>query len=220
MSILNLTYIALQCRLQPPRIRCSLWCARAAWLASLEAGMRGTLRAMIKQEVKAYPTESRCKWALAQPSQLALTVASIHWCQNITAMLASGTALGQMKAYVEEIAAQLAELAEVASGALTPLQRCAVVALMTSDVHSRDVVARLVTSRCSSPSDFAWQSQLRCVLSRLRCVCQLQASDAVPAAISTQSQRVRHNTTPALKAPSTVLHPSVAAGPCLTCPAM
>jgi dynein heavy chain len=37
----------------------------------------------------------------------------------------------------------------------------AVVALITADVHNRDVVGTLVQKGISSTSDFSWQQQLR-----------------------------------------------------------
>lgn len=37
----------------------------------------------------------------------------------------------------------------------------AVVALITADVHNRDVVGSLVQKGTSSTNDFAWQMQLR-----------------------------------------------------------
>ncbi len=57
--------------------------------------------------------------------------------------------------------AQLAQLTELVRGKLTSLQRKIIVALVTTDVHARDIVEGLVKENVQSPYDFAWQQQLR-----------------------------------------------------------
>ncbi len=44
---------------------------------------------------------------------------------------------------------------------LTDLQRCVVVALITTDVHARDIVEDLKREQVTSQNDFTWQKQLR-----------------------------------------------------------
>lgn len=46
---------------------------------------------------------------------------------------------------------------------MTPLQRTLAVALVTAEVHNRDVVEVLVNKDVSDPQNFLWQAQLRCV---------------------------------------------------------
>lgn len=52
-----------------------------SWLASVESNMRLTLKGLAKKALKDYCPSRRPAWALAQPAQLALLAASIHWCQ-------------------------------------------------------------------------------------------------------------------------------------------
>lgn len=42
-----------------------------------------------------------------------------------------------------------------------PLRRPKVVALVTVEVHARDVIEKLIKAGASSPTDFEWASQLR-----------------------------------------------------------
>ena len=56
---------------------------------------------------------------------------------------------------------QLNTLVGLLGGDLTPNDRQKVMTLCTIDVHSRDVVARLVQHKVESSQAFAWQSQLR-----------------------------------------------------------
>lgn len=44
---------------------------------------------------------------------------------------------------------------------LPPTHLQILVALITIDVHNRDIVESLVLKRCTSKSDFTWQMQLR-----------------------------------------------------------
>ena len=44
---------------------------------------------------------------------------------------------------------------------LHPPAHTKVVALITVEVHARDVIDKLVKANASSPSDFEWASQLR-----------------------------------------------------------
>jgi dynein heavy chain len=54
---------------------------------------------------------------------------------------------------------QLNELVELIRTDLTKLERKTLVALITQDVHYRDIVDSLQT--CESPFDFKWLQQLR-----------------------------------------------------------
>ena len=57
--------------------------------------------------------------------------------------------------------AQLVDLIAVINTNLTKNERKKLITLCTIDVHSRDVVARLMEERVESASCFQWQSQLR-----------------------------------------------------------
>ena len=56
---------------------------------------------------------------------------------------------------------QLVDLIAVINTNLTKNERKKLITLCTIDVHSRDVVARLMDERVESASCFQWQSQLR-----------------------------------------------------------
>lgn len=49
---------------------------------------------------------------------------------------------------------------------MTPLQRTSAVALVTAEVHNRDVLEALIGKEVSDPQNFLWQAQLRCVRER------------------------------------------------------
>ena len=56
---------------------------------------------------------------------------------------------------------QLLELTQIVAGKITKIQRKSLGALITIDVHSRDVTASMRDQGVSLVTDFAWISQLR-----------------------------------------------------------
>jgi dynein heavy chain len=56
---------------------------------------------------------------------------------------------------------QLGHLTELVRGKLNSLQRKIIVALITTDVHARDIIEDLQKSNVTSIYDFSWQQQLR-----------------------------------------------------------
>lgn len=46
---------------------------------------------------------------------------------------------------------------------MTPLQRTLAVALVTAEVHNRDVLEGLISNNVDDPQNFVWQAQLRYV---------------------------------------------------------
>jgi dynein heavy chain len=48
-------------------------------------------------------------------------------------------------------------------GELTTIQRAIIGALITIDVHNRDIIQSLINSKVSNPSDFEWTKQMRYV---------------------------------------------------------
>ena len=56
---------------------------------------------------------------------------------------------------------RLSALTDLVLGELAEADRSKVISLITMDVHSRDVVERMVNQKVEGPSAFAWQQQLR-----------------------------------------------------------
>jgi dynein heavy chain len=52
-------------------------------------------------------------------------------------------------------------LTDLVKSNLTDLKRRIIVALITTDVHSRDIIETLKDENIGSPGDFLWQKQLR-----------------------------------------------------------
>ena len=56
---------------------------------------------------------------------------------------------------------QLKDLTKLVQGKLEDLQRKIIVALVTTDVHARDIVEQMKDEQVNSVYDFNWQKQLR-----------------------------------------------------------
>jgi len=55
----------------------------------------------------------------------------------------------------------LNKFSEAIRGNLTKIQRLKVVALVTIEVHARDIIDKLIKTGCSDQYAFEWLSQLR-----------------------------------------------------------
>jgi len=101
---------------------------------------------------------NRLRWLLQQPAQTVVVASNIHWASEVEGALASGNptaALGEMHGRGVRNLADLTSM--VRQGSLTPVQLRSVVALITIDVHNRDLVSGLLEREVAGPSDFPWQ---------------------------------------------------------------
>jgi dynein heavy chain, axonemal len=133
-----------------------------SWLGAVEVAMRTALHKCFKTAIQDYEKTAREVWLTDHPSQVVLAVSQIFWAREVTRCLTNTKdpthALMGFKAVQEQ---QLTQLAELVRGSLTPLQRGTLGALITIDVHARDIVDALIQERVSSESDFGWSKQLR-----------------------------------------------------------
>lgn len=94
--------------------------------------------------------------------QIVATVAQIMWCQTtevfIQEMAGNSDALQD---WFEGNVQQLSQLTELVRGNLTNIQRKIIVALVTTDVHARDIVEILGKEQVSNLNEFIWVQQLR-----------------------------------------------------------
>ena len=72
----------------------------------------------------------------------------------------------------------LNKFSEMIRGNLTKIQRQKIVALVTIEVHARDVIEKMIKSGCGDVTAFEWLSQLRlywdkvCVVRILQNLCE------------------------------------------------
>ena len=133
------------------------------WLNRLMYTMRESIRRSLSHAVKTYEVKPRDQWLFDYPAQVSLCGTQIWWTSEV------GIAFGKfeegyenaIRDYYKKQIAQLNNLITLLLGSLTKGDRQKVMTICTIDVHSRDVVGKLITSKIESVLAFMWQSQLR-----------------------------------------------------------
>ncbi|KAM9330540.1 dynein axonemal heavy chain 6 [Gastrophryne carolinensis] len=134
------------------------------WLGKVEEAMVSSLRRLSKAAIADYQTKSRAEWVVAgHPSQVVLTVSQLMWCRDLTHCLEGDSEenLHSVAEFEKVNFERLNALAGLVRGQLPALHRNIITALITIDVHARDIVSDLVKEQVNSIDSFEWQRQLR-----------------------------------------------------------
>jgi dynein heavy chain, axonemal len=132
------------------------------WLKAVQDGMMVALRGLMKEGFNDYQKKERKVWVLSHAGQVVATVAQIMWSYETEAALRHPTdPLGAVAAWYDKNVRQLADLTALVRSNLSKLERKVIVALVTTDVHARDIVEELMNSKTTSVGSFTWQQQLR-----------------------------------------------------------
>ncbi|KAK9815239.1 hypothetical protein WJX72_000483 [[Myrmecia] bisecta] len=132
-----------------------------SWLTAVETQMRAALKAATKKGLKDYASMERLDWVRQQPAQLVIVVSNIFWCKQVEECFTADEPLQALQAFYQQNVDQLTALCGLVRGGLSQLERKIMVALITVDVHNRDIVETLVAEKCVNKADFGWQRQLR-----------------------------------------------------------
>ncbi|GFH19489.1 uncharacterized protein HaLaN_16442, partial [Haematococcus lacustris] len=122
-----------------------------AWLGEVERRMRASVRH------QAYASKRRPDWVRDWAAMVVLAVSAIYWSKEAEDAIAAG-AVG---AYAEKCNQDLLDLTDMVRGRLSGQDRLTLGALITVDVHARDVMQELVEAKIERPTDFEWVSRLR-----------------------------------------------------------
>ncbi|CAG5929115.1 unnamed protein product [Menidia menidia] len=133
------------------------------WLCRVEEAMYSSLRRLSKAAIADYQGKSREDWVVAgHPSQVVLTVSQMMWCRDMDACLEGDhDHFAALQEFELTSFARLNTLAALVRGQLPALHRNIITALITIDVHARDIVTDLIQQKVDSRSSFEWQRQLR-----------------------------------------------------------
>ncbi|XP_066578473.1 dynein axonemal heavy chain 2 [Amia ocellicauda] len=137
-----------------------------AWLCDVERTMRWTLKDSLKNcrlSLKRM-TGKRDKWVKDWPGQMLITASQIQWTTDVTKSLLSNKERGDktaLKGMKKKQVSMLHRYSEAIRGNLSKILRLKIVALVTVEVHARDVIDRLARAGCSDVNAFDWLSQLR-----------------------------------------------------------
>ncbi|KAL4487471.1 hypothetical protein ABPG72_006991 [Tetrahymena utriculariae] len=136
------------------------------WLLQVQEQMRESLKKAIKkgkQDIDKDNKERR-DWVLQHPAQVVATVSNIMWTQSTEIFIQQQgdvDADNPLENWYKINIQQLQELTSLITQGLDPLKHKSIVALITQDVHARDIVYKLWEEGTCSVNDFEWQKQLR-----------------------------------------------------------
>ncbi|XP_067440238.1 dynein axonemal heavy chain 6 [Thunnus thynnus] len=133
------------------------------WLCKVEEAMFSSLRRLSKAAIADYQVKSREEWVVAgHPSQVVLTISQMMWCRDMDACLEGDhDHFAALQEFELTNFDRLNSLAALVRGQLPTLHRNIITALITIDVHARDIVTDLVRQKVDSRMNFEWQRQLR-----------------------------------------------------------
>ena len=149
------------------------------WMNTVEDMMRVTLQQALAQTIFAYKDATSVSsgereraigvWIRDYPGQLLITTGMVFFTRNCIAQLESAGS-GNHKALRRLVKSQhkyLTLLASIVRQPLNKVTRKKLVALITMELHSRDVMDRLRRAKVRSVDDFLWISQLRLVYQKV-----------------------------------------------------
>ncbi|KAJ3357634.1 Dynein heavy chain 6, axonemal, partial [Kappamyces sp. JEL0680] len=132
-----------------------------AWLGNVEEAMFSVLRRLIKGALSDYEEGKRTEWVREHVGQVVLTGNQVIWTRDVADALKSSDPAKALQAVKQKSISNLSGLAMLVRGDLSRIQRAILGALITIDVHNRDIIQGLINAKVSSPGDFEWTKQQR-----------------------------------------------------------
>ncbi|XP_040538200.1 dynein axonemal heavy chain 12 isoform X2 [Gallus gallus] len=129
------------------------------WLIQVEDVMLKSIHNVIAKSRMAYLETERKSWVLEWPGQVVLCVSQMFWTSEVHEVLCSQPE--GLKDYYDTLQLQLNDIVELVRGKLSKQTRTTLGALVTIDVHARDVLMEMIESGVQSETDFQWLAQLR-----------------------------------------------------------
>ncbi|XP_057714813.1 dynein axonemal heavy chain 2 isoform X3 [Corythoichthys intestinalis] len=136
------------------------------WLCDIEKAMRSTLKNSLYDCMMALKKmkNQRDKWSKDWPGQMLITASQIQWTTDVTQSLVSCKELedkGPLKIMMKKQVSLLRRYSDMIRSNLAKVLRLKIVALVTVEVHARDVIAKLAKAGCNDVNAFEWLCQLR-----------------------------------------------------------
>eukprot|EP00064_Thunnus_orientalis_P006207 superscaffoldBa00000637_g6223 len=136
------------------------------WLCDIENIMRVTLKIRLSECLASLKriTGHRDKWVKDWPGQMLITASQIQWTADVTQSLITGKERADkssLKSMKKRQVSMLQSYSELIRGNLSKVLRLKIVALVTVEVHARDVIDKLAKAGCNDVNAFEWLCQLR-----------------------------------------------------------
>ena len=134
------------------------------WLRKLQERVEESLKVLLKNAMvsRTSRNEKKDKMMREHSGQLLITAGQLFWTQEVHKTLTDidngnqntyKTLKGQWKRHVTSLISLVRNLSGV--------ERMKLIALITIEVHNRDIIDKLALNNISSPKQFMWQQQLR-----------------------------------------------------------
>ncbi|KAJ3137918.1 Dynein heavy chain 6, axonemal [Physocladia obscura] len=150
-----------------------------SWLSSVEEGMVSVLKRLVKLALADYENKKRTDWVREHAGQVVVTANQVIWCRDVIEAIKSANPQNEIQNLKTKCIANLSGLAALVRGDLTKIQRAILGALITIDVHNRDIVQGLLQAKVSGLNDFEWTKQLRYYWDSEVDTCQVKMSSSV-----------------------------------------
>ena len=132
------------------------------WLTEVQKSMVVSLNRVMKEGLADYQRRPRKDWVKLHAAQVVATVAQIMWSrESEEALRDPSNPLQKVSDWYDKNVDQLKDLTALVRSDLSKLERATIVALVTTDVHARDIIEDLKNDAVTSPGSFKWQQQLR-----------------------------------------------------------
>uniref|UniRef100_UPI00398E963E dynein axonemal heavy chain 3-like n=1 Tax=Pristiophorus japonicus TaxID=55135 RepID=UPI00398E963E len=128
------------------------------WLYEVEKVMKRSLGEVMLQAITAYPEACREQWVLNWPGQIVLASSIVYWTASVSQAITQKEGL---QIFLKKSSKEIEDIVTLVRGKLTRMARITLGALITIDVHARDVVAKLNELGINTTMDFNWIAQLR-----------------------------------------------------------
>ena len=140
------------------------------WLAALESNMKSSLAELLTEAVSAFQTlisnadfsgPELNSYIHSFPAQIGVLATQVLWTSNVESALSSGGS--KLEPILETCIRLLGLLAATVLGDMDVLLRKKCEHLITEFVHQRDVIAKLIKAKASTPAHYLWLLQMRYV---------------------------------------------------------
>jgi dynein heavy chain len=116
--------------------------------------MYDTIRHVLKRSIDHYVEVDRNEWILEHCGQCVLNGSQVHWTTEVEDALNKN----ELPDYLTKLETQLLKTVELVRQRLTKLQSITMGALITIDVHAKDVIKTLVAEGVNNVAAFEWIS--------------------------------------------------------------
>jgi dynein heavy chain, axonemal len=153
--------------------------ASEQWLLTLENSIFDTVKRYLKQGLADNQTLEFEEWLLKHIGQVVLTVGQINFNKKVLLSFSNEKPLQSLELFRTKLISSINSAANMASKDIPSYKVQSIEALLTIDVHSRDILTSLINNKITAPDDFEWTRNLRYEWEELNNQCSVLHSNAI-----------------------------------------